>query len=358
MTLLQNVLPINAVARAELLHQQRSARRRRLLVRWVNKTGAVVGFIMAAYLFWGEFAGALLGRDAGVLTGQSFAQRYNTDLGQALGGAAYIFCGVVLTHHFALMMQTLTLAANSISRERQAQTWDMLILTGMDARQIVRGKWAATVRYQWPRYLFLGVLRAGALLWFVNSTTRAAYGRLYAYYYSGSTSIILPSPLFILLAGAVIIALTLLNLGFTAACGVLASASAKRSLWALLGGIVIRLALPFGFVFGFTLLFGLFQLGRSEAVTQIWSAVAVSLLDNGSTFAGLLASITIQYTGYNAVDTRGDLTLHTITAILGAAAVYAILTAGLLSIAERRAMRERALPPRKPTDAAIGQRLR
>ncbi|MBL8161599.1 MAG: hypothetical protein JNJ61_06390, partial [Anaerolineae bacterium] len=273
MMLLQTMLPANAISRAELLHQQRSARRHHRIIRWIGRVGAVAIFVMAGYLFWGEFAGALLGRDAGVLTGQSFGQRHNTDLGRAMGIAAAVFCVFVLTRHFVLMLQTLTLAANSISREREAQTWDMLVLTGMDARQIVRGKWAATVRHQWQRYLFLGVLRAAALVWFANFGARLAYGSLYSFYYSGSMVVVLPPPTHILLAAAMIIVLTLFNLGFTAACGVLASVSAKRGIWALVGGIVTRLALPIAFVFGFSLLFGLFQLGRSITIAQVWSAI-------------------------------------------------------------------------------------
>jgi hypothetical protein len=224
----------------------------------------------------------------------------------------------------------------------------MLVLTGMDARQIVRGKWAATVRHQWPRYLFLGVLRAGAVVWIFNVGSRMAYTSSFynSYYYPAALEIVLPPPGSILLAGAIILLLTMMNLCFTAACGVLASVSAKRSVWALLGGIITRLMLPFTFVFGFMLLFGLFQLGRNEFFEQTWSAVSISLLDNGSIIAGLLATITIQYRGFDALDTSSTV-LYAVIALLVVVAAYATLTVGLLNMAQRRAVREQALPPLK-----------
>ncbi len=48
--------------------------------------------------------------------------------------------------HYILLLQSLSLSVNSLVREHTGQTWDALILTGVDARRVARGKWQAVVR--------------------------------------------------------------------------------------------------------------------------------------------------------------------------------------------------------------------
>jgi hypothetical protein len=50
-------------------------------------------------------------------------------------------------------------AVNSVWRQRRADTWESLILTGIDARQIVLGKWWAVVRQTWRSYVHLAALK-------------------------------------------------------------------------------------------------------------------------------------------------------------------------------------------------------
>lgn len=51
----------------------------------------------------------------------------------------------------------------SIRREHTAKTWEMLILTGMTARQLVLGKWWGVVVASWRDLLLLVVLRIGTI---------------------------------------------------------------------------------------------------------------------------------------------------------------------------------------------------
>ncbi|HRF96278.1 MAG TPA: hypothetical protein PLZ51_13825, partial [Aggregatilineales bacterium] len=43
--------------------------------------------------------------------------------------------------YLIVILITLGLSNNSITRERKGQTWDVLVLTNVDARQVVLGKW-------------------------------------------------------------------------------------------------------------------------------------------------------------------------------------------------------------------------
>ncbi|HRF99264.1 MAG TPA: hypothetical protein PLZ51_28825, partial [Aggregatilineales bacterium] len=48
-----------------------------------------------------------------------------------------------------------------ITRERKGQTWDVLVLTNVDARQIVLGKWWASLVALWGDHAMIGFLRVG-----------------------------------------------------------------------------------------------------------------------------------------------------------------------------------------------------
>lgn len=60
---------------------------------------------------------------------------------------------------------TMGLASNSISREQEGRTWESLLLTTLDVRQIVWGKWWATLHALWGDHIMIGILRVGAVSW-------------------------------------------------------------------------------------------------------------------------------------------------------------------------------------------------
>jgi hypothetical protein len=335
--------PRSAISRAEWLYQQRSSGRSRRWTRWLGRAILIFAITMSMILFWGEVVGALLNRDAG-------------PIGERLQIATIGFVGLAIIYHFVLMFRTLSLAANSISRERQNNTWDMLILTGIDARQIVRGKWAATVQRQWRSYLLLGIIRAGAIVWWGAASSRSLLTMYSFYSYSYVREVIYPSPLSFLFAGLAIIALTMVNLGFTAACGILASAQIRRSALALGRAIALRLLIILSIiviVFGIPSIVGTlthWQINLWQTMpgwlNDLIGRVLLTLVDNGCTAGVEFSStqITYDYGFDNGASGLGYVAL----AIFITGGVYILLTRFLLGVAQWQAVRNQALPP--PSD--------
>ncbi len=73
-----------------------------------------------------------------------------------------------LALYAVLTMITLALASNSITREKSGKTWDNLLLTGVSARHIVRGKWWATLWALWGDHALAALLRVGIVAWLVS----------------------------------------------------------------------------------------------------------------------------------------------------------------------------------------------
>ncbi|MBI5668127.1 MAG: hypothetical protein HZC41_08965 [Chloroflexi bacterium] len=315
----------NPIMQAELRFQRRAARGRRWW-RWLTRGGTLLAVMLALILYGGELAGALLQRDP-------------SPIGEFFGVGVALLLVFTVALHFALMFRALALAANSIARERQGQTWDMLVLTGIDARQIVLGKWWATVRQLWRQYALLAVLRAGVIVWMAGSTSRV-FTYIYVSgtsYYLGTADFTLPAPLDLLLAGVVVGALTLANLAFTAAVGVAASGEARSGALALARAIFMRAALLIVAAFLLLWLAGMLALASFPAA-ELPSRIAGLLLDNG---AGLAGELAIYRSAYYGLASAGVVLP---TALLGLIA-YALLTWAVLMLAQRRAVRLRALPP-------------
>jgi hypothetical protein len=75
--------------------------------------------------------------------------------------ALLIMAVIIYLAHIIVGMRTLLLASDSIPRERRCGTWDNLILTGVDARQIMWGKWWAVVRHVWKDHALMALPRLG-----------------------------------------------------------------------------------------------------------------------------------------------------------------------------------------------------
>ncbi len=87
----------------------------------------------------------------------------------ALAVVAQVGLTSLMIMHFALYivvtLVTLALAGASISREQTSGTWESLLLTNMTARQIVQGKWWATLRSLWGDHLMVLLVRLGFVAW-------------------------------------------------------------------------------------------------------------------------------------------------------------------------------------------------
>lgn len=319
MTLLRlplSIFPNNAVMKTELAFQRRS-------IAYGGCVSVTLGFML--YL---SLLSAL-----GVMVCALLTAVFQINLLEPLKMVNFVLVVMVFVTviwHFLLMFRTLALAANSISREKQAQTWEMLVLTGIDARQIVRGKWWATVQKQALQYGLLAILRAGAVIWF-------AYSQGVPFRYYQGAIVLLPGAIEIVLAGVLISLFTFLNLLFTAACGVMGSAASGRGTTAMLRGLGNRLALTLGPVVIFA-----FIMIRLQFPTSPYLEVAlrslVTLADNGVTFGIEMVALDYQYQDYESTSTIG----FTLVAALVSIVAYAALTWFTLWWAERQAVRAMA----------------
>jgi hypothetical protein len=324
--------PENAIKRAELIYQHRSAKRPRTWRRWLNTT---VKWLMIILVL--VFVVTLLLA--------SITQRDPTPIVRMLGPMPTLLILFILFYDLSLMFQTISLAANSISREREGQTWEMLVLTGVNARQIVRGKWWATVQRQFPRYLMLAFIRAGA-------SAAAAIGIITSFYFASSyynERMQLPHPLTILLSIAFGVVLTLAGLGFSAACGLMGSAVSKRSSMAVARGVINQIVISLVPAFTMAYIFNrLYLTAYNSPLYPIYSIIGLggaSLIDNG--FNMLSFPMYVQYQYYNGVTSVPPLApieLDWIFSALLTLICYILLTWFALWRAEKRAVGALATP--------------
>lgn len=78
-----------------------------------------------------------------------------------LGSAAFMTMNIAL--YPVVILITLSLSAHSITRERENRTWDILLLTHITARQLVIGKWWASLRALWGDHVMVALLRLGLI---------------------------------------------------------------------------------------------------------------------------------------------------------------------------------------------------
>jgi hypothetical protein len=141
-------------------------------------------------------------------------------------------------------LRTVIIAARAMSRDFPPDRWETLITSGLNARQIVLGKWWAVVRHVWRWHLLTGLMRVGLALGIAQhihaSSVLGSCGRtcqfmcypgLYWDYRRLPDFVFVPvQPGFykIVLAGLVIIAGSGLTAGLAAALGMLGALLARR----------------------------------------------------------------------------------------------------------------------------------
>jgi hypothetical protein len=338
------IFPENAITRAERAYQIRSAKKFRPWRRLINRAFMWLTITLALIQFFGLLLACIMQRDP-------------TPLAKSLDPLPNLLILFTIFYHFALMFQTIALTGNSITREKESQTWEVLVLTGIDARQIVRGKWWAIIQYQLRRYLVFGVLRAGA-----SAAIAIAFSSVFYYqsaYYSGQYQ--LPHPVSIVVAGLFGVALSLVNLGLSAACGVMGSAVSKRSTLAIVRGfanqIVISVVPVLVLVFAFNRLYT-YRYPVNPFIQSVYSTVGAaiaSLVDNGFT---ILSNPMYPQFFYNngsaAFSPIAPIELDWMISALLALVLYGLLIWFALWRAEKRAVGALATPvdKNKPTPAA------
>ena len=329
------IFPDNAISRAELSYQARSRKKLSPWRRWVNSAVMWLALAIALVEYIGLWGASLLQRDPAALT-------------HALNPLPTLLVLFAFFYHFYLMFQTIALTANSIAREKEAQTWEMLVLTGINARQIVRGKWWASIQRQLPAYLRLGMLRAGAM-------AALAIGLSSLYNYSGgyyARQLQLPHPITVVVVGIFGVALPVANLALSAACGVMGSAASKRSTFAIARGFAIQIVITLVPVLIIAVSISrLYTVTVGPVLRSIYSALGlaiISLVDNGVIM--LTFPIRLDY-NYNSgahsapyTTTNAPLTFDWMVAGLLVLIFYGLLIRFALWRAEKRAVRALASP--------------
>jgi hypothetical protein len=260
------------------------------------------------------------------------------------------FYWMLVALHFGLMLLTLHLSAAAITREkRNTERWEALLLTGVSGREIVFGKWWATVRTMWRDYLFLAFLRASAVITLYN-LGRELLPMLDDAPYSATTQ---PSLLSILAGVTVVFVLTMVSLPYTAACGVMAAMDAKRGA-GLARGLAARtvftiltavIPVLLWHLIGYVLLMHIGLISRYQQfdVTYVLAEYLNTLLDNGFSLGGYLV-INPPW----VQDNRVGIGLAVVLVLMA----YTGLTWALLRFAQWRAERSGALDTRETKGTA------
>lgn len=306
----------NPVALAELRHQRRSATAHYKWQRFPGLFG--VGLLVALLSFLALRAAPQL---AALL--QLPVRELDTLLRGWFDTTTILIGALITIHHLSFATAALQLAASSIAREKQGRTWESLLLTGVNARQIVYGKWGATMRILWEAYRSLLLLRFSVALWMIVVSTVS----------TRSPALSTPSLVHALLIGIVTAVFPLCYAAFTVTLGLLASLLVTREtsahrLASLFHVCTIILSLCL-IVFSFSVPF----YDIDPGLVSIIPALFVTPLDGG-----MLALI-------GMVATNGSISLHYLFGLLLCITLYAALTWSALRGAQVLAIRQRALPP-------------
>jgi hypothetical protein len=128
----------NPVQRAERAHILRSG-----MSRFWRAVYAISIFTIIAPILWG------------------FSVHFHKTL--EISVALLFFINAVMI--FVVEMRVMSHSAESIRREFQGKTWDLLILTGVDTWRLILGKWLGAIRGNRREILFLYALRVSTFMW-------------------------------------------------------------------------------------------------------------------------------------------------------------------------------------------------
>ena len=137
-------------------------------------------------------------------------------------GALIFMIAMNIALYTVVSLVTFGLAVNSISREKQGKTWDMLLLTGVDGRQLVWGKWWATVLTFWKDFALVWLMRLGMIAWLIAVTDGE-------FIYRPVIAGLSPEFVYLFLAAIMIAVLTLFDSMLTAALGQITALSDRRT---------------------------------------------------------------------------------------------------------------------------------
>lgn len=289
------------ISQAEYLHQRRSmeARRSRWWVALPRKVLMTLSVFAAAFIF--------------ILTGGTslgiLVLNYMPPDMALLAFVVWVLIPgfallpMTLLTHFGLMMRTLLHTSNSIPREKVGGTWDLLLLTGTSAREIVLSKWRATIKQVLPSYMRLALLRMAVILW-VFEWERVRLSFYPTLDFSFNEYYTPPHPLLPILSLGLITMFTLVNALITAAIGMLTAFMTKRAgintfiafvlRTVLFGMPMILVYLSFIFMLNFAYTTNYYDSFAYDAYS-VAQVASITLADNGMLISGATAAIRLEY---------------------------------------------------------------
>lgn len=247
---------------------------------------------------------------------------------------------VIWIVHVITAARAISVGANAVSREHVGKTWDALVLTGVNVRQILTGKWLGVLHRVAPWMLMLGALRLVMIpVFMLAMTNRFAYWSRGSYGYGGGYQQSPDTPIEWVAWAAVAsvvftVLLTVLEVMACTAIGLAASAVLRKGWTAMIAAFCIRFA-P-------VILFGAFT--RYEVATGMAYRVLrfpyLSLADGGTAPLYLLAlpytyrTQTVHHDALPSILMVG-LMLGTMTVVSLLVAWWAIRRDGALAAASR-----------------------
>ncbi|MDX2161136.1 MAG: hypothetical protein SF162_07420 [bacterium] len=306
------------VSRAEAQFQRRSAHPRR--GRWLGTAmfGTCAGAVTLAVLR------GVIAANPGWFRAPLDVILLVWDAVMAFTHSVLIFC--VAAHYFSMLAGAVQASTGAVVREKTARTWETLLLTGVDARALVIGKWAATLSQVWRQHRRLLLPRLCAIAW-LGLTTAVSEP------YSGVSVPALISVPFVTVLAA--LALPVINIALGAAIGLVGSLfgstpSSARAAASLLQGSLVVLV--------FILSILLVPMAGASEWTVIVLPMAFSSFDGGIT-----AVLTLPHSII-----FGERLLIFIVVTFGYAAAAGGAIWGLLRLAERLAVRQNVSPHPQP----------
>jgi ABC-type Na+ efflux pump permease subunit len=298
----------NPIARAEQRRLQRESAYTRLpVLRYAFMLAVLLNLLLFLCVTLQEMIAGLL-----ALSTQAFSHaiRDIVDVDALLTGA------LLFVTHAVTIAQGLQVASSTIAHEKQARTWEMVLLTGIDARRIVYGKWLAAMTSIWSVHRPLLVWRAAALILLCAILLQVEL----------SAS---PQPIAVVLAPALLLVYSIVGVSAATTIGLVASVIMSGE------GSAYRLAMALHLLYIVASLLIFFAIAVS--LPQFPAALACTLLAPFD--AGLTCTTTM-------LNTFTSPLMIGIQAVVSA--LYAVLCAGLsaalLRISERLAVFQRAIP--------------
>ncbi len=319
------IFPENSITRVERAYQQTIPNRlpRRF---WINRilTGLV---IIYAFL------------QLGILFVAALAQTNPIPVASQLLLFSALLMIIVIYYHFYLMFQAITISANSIMREKEyKKSWVALLRSGVQAREIVRGKWWVTFQNLLWRYLLLGVLRVGATAG-VGTIILAVLVVEF-----DSTYILLPHPLTILMASLLIIIFTVANLGVSAACGIMSAAVGKVTSPAIEFGFISQAVMSFVPAIILIVVFNRPSEPVFHSIYYPLTTAGISLIDNGFTLLSFPLYVSFDPSNVGNYSPILPLRVDWMIAALLTLVLYVVVIGFALWLAERSVKRSIITP--------------